>query len=157
MKCEYRQGIKRASIIFPYWTDITYSEDPEVWKRDLEEHRREKNTGDDWKRFFNLNVNETYGGFGFDINSLEELEELSKYFKERGFSILNNAFPIGEYSKKERVWYALEGKYDRPLTLWMCNLYIYPLEWKDYPKLREALLDLWKIGYLVSYKNFKYY
>ena len=155
--CEYRPGIKKASIIFPYWTDITYSGDPGVWKRDLEEHRSENLSKEELGKFINLNINDDYGGFGFDINSLEELDELSRFFWDYGFHNQLNDAPRDEYSQKERVWFDVEGKTDKPLIFWGCHLYLYPLKWTDYYKLREVLLELWKIGYLVSYKNFKYY
>lgn len=150
-------------MVYPYWTNLTYSENPEDWEKDLKEHKKEKNTGDDWRTFFDLNPSDEYGGFGLDLNSLEELTEVSEYFRENGFmNQLTQSYPE---TKKKRLWFlkSEEGMEEEPGSLeegnWGCSLFLYPLEWSHelYKRLRGSLSKLWKLGYLVYYKGEKYY
>lgn len=156
MKEEIRSGITKFSVIYPYWTDITYSEDPKVWEMDLREHQEEKNSGDDWKTFFDLNPNKEYGGFGFEVNSLEELEELSRFFREHGFTKQLRSIPSNP--SKKRYWFTPEDpNHLPPFDSYGGSLFIFPFKWERYPEFRKLLLKLWEIGFLVYHKNFKYY
>lgn len=146
-----REGLDKFSVVYPYWTHLTYSENPEDWDKDLKEQ-----IDFDTEGMFvplDIRINETTGGFGFEINSLEELEELSKYFWDLGFTHqLRNISHYGNGFTKDRCWYDNNSE-NIFSTSEQVFLFLYPLQYKDYYKLREALLGLYKIGYLFYYGN----
>lgn len=148
---KYRPGINKFSLVSPYWTDIYYSEDPKDWEEDLKEHKKFEFLEDE-SPSLSMYINEEYGGFGLECNSLEEMEELSSYFWDRGFVNQLQEKCIRE-PRKSRLWYNVSDKREYILMGSDVNLYLFPLKFSDYPKLRRTLLDLWKIGYLVKYQN----
>ena len=151
---EIRDGIKQFSVVYPYWTDLTYSEDNSnfEWDNDLDEHRSFKNP---WPETdLSMTIDDELGGFGVDINSLEELKELSNFFLSKGYN--NQLIRVNqECSQKEKRIINCNDDFwsDQPQH----SLLLYPINYKDYPKLRKDLLELYKIGYLVVYKNMKCY
>lgn len=144
-----REGLDRFSIVYPYWTHLTYSEDPKVWDKDLKKQIN-FDLGDTFVPL-DMRINETTGGFGFDLNSSEELEILSKYFKDLGFVYQLRQLPIYSPLVTPRYWFNRDEEDLGPKD--SQTLYLYPLEYKDYYKLRKALLDLYKIGFLVCYED----
>lgn len=134
-----RPGIEKFSVVAPYWTDITYEE--ESWEQDLGEQNKEGDEDYDSLMYHN-------GWFGLDVNSLEELEELSDYFRKHGFfKQLREVYPE---TRKERLW-STRDDIEREAG---CYLMLYFGD--DYNGLRQTLLGLHTIGYLVKYKEGKY-
>ena len=145
-----REGLDRFSIVYPYWTHLTYSEDPKVWDRDLRVHKSFINPNPE--KWVSMTINDKLGGFGLDVNSYEELYELTKYFQDLGFDHILHEVNNQKVSISKRHWFVKEDE-----DLGQQNsleLFIYPIIYKrDYYKLRQALLDLHKIGFLVCYED----
>ena len=151
---EIRKGIDKFSLVYFTWTDYNYSEGKEDWDKDLEEHKSFINPCPE--KWISMTINDELGGFGLDVNSLEELEELSKYFMDLRFSNQLRNIPKYEPKTSKRVWFTRDSEYLNPKS--SLSLYLYPINYKkDYYRLREALLGLYKLGYLVYYENNKLY
>ena len=157
---EFRGGIDRFSVVSPYWTDLNYSEDPEDWEEDLREHldSKWKDKGDFFSEM--MNPGDKFIGFGLECNSVEEMGILSRYFFDNGFVRQLRGIDLFEGTKKSRVWFTPtpDGPYpEDDIKDGGPNLYLYDIRCSDYPRLREAILGLWEIGFLFKYQKNCYY
>ena len=160
---KFRPGMSRFSLARVYWTDIYYSEDPEDWDEDLKEHLDLQWLDRPLITDLMMNPGNGYIGFGLEVNSEEEMDVLSKYFRDHRFSFQLRELSNPEYYQKSRVWFipSSEGPilenpkdmYDKELLY----LYLCGIRYTDYPRLREALLGLWEIEFLFEYRNGYYY
>ena len=161
---KFRPGIDRFSVVSYYWTDVYYSEDPKDWEEDLKEHLNPEWLDRDYIADTMMNPPyKDYIGFGLECNSLEELEILSKYFWDNWFTCQFRDISRSIDIQDSRVWFtpSPDGPvpdnpesyyYKGDLTLYLCDI-----KCSDYPRLREALLGLWRIGFLFRYTNGYYY
>lgn len=146
-----RPGITKFSVIYPYWTHLTY--DKEDWGSDLVEHALYGNPEDPEDVMMRGDGDSGYIGFGIEVNSLKELDILEEYFKNIP-ELSKTSRKIYCQDRKTRIWFTPDNEHP-----WTEDgelggvLFIHPLRWGDYQTLREALCDLWKIGFLMTYKE----
>lgn len=164
---EFREGLDRFSIVYPYWTDLNYSEDPKDWEEDLKEHLNPEWL--DRPLITDLMMNPSYKeyiGFGLECNSIEDVDILSKYFWDQGFTFQFREVPDHSSDKLQtsRVWFIpspegpkLENESEDLFYRDTVYLYLCDIKYSDYPKLRKAILGLWKIGFLFKYEKNCYY
>lgn len=146
-----RPELSKFSVVYPYWTELTY--DKEDWESDLVTHSLYGDPEDPEDVMMRGDGDSGYIGFGVEVNSLEELDILERYFKDFP-ELSKTSRKIYCPSRVKRIWFTPED--ENPWTPdgeMYGALLINSIKWGDYQILREALCDLWKIGFLMTYKE----